>query len=100
MTVDFSPYIDSPELMVIKECTPDLETALSVLERGFVHFLAQEGFITDEVSERVLDPQSMLSGKQRAGLLVKGIKRRVKLDAKSTTFYWSISRKVVIYIDQ
>ena len=44
MTVDFSPYLDSPELMVIKECTPDLETALSVLERGFVHFLAQEGF--------------------------------------------------------
>ena len=65
------------------ERTPELETALSELERGFVHFLAQERFITDEVSERVLDPQSMLSGEQRAGLLVKGIKRRVKLDSKS-----------------
>ena len=65
------------------ERTPELETALSELERGSVHFLAQEGFITDEVSERVLDPQSMLSGEQRAGLLVKGIKRRVKLDSKS-----------------
>ena len=54
--------------LVIKECTPDLETALSVLERGFFHFLALEGFITDDVSELVLDPQSMLSGKQRAGL--------------------------------
>ena len=69
--------------MVIMERTPELETVLSGLERGFVHFLAQEGFITDEVSERVLDPQSMLSGEQRAGLLVKGIKRRVKLDSKS-----------------
>ena len=65
------------------ECTPDLETALSGLERGFIHFLAQKGFITDEVSERVLDPQSMLSGEQRAGLLVTGIKRRVKLDSTS-----------------
>ena len=65
------------------ECTPDLETALIGLERGFIHFLAQEGFISNEVSERVLDPQSMLSGEQRAGLLVKGIKRRVKLDSKS-----------------
>ena len=73
---------DSPELMVIKECTPDLETALSVLERGFVHFLAQEGFITDEVSERVLDPQSMLSGEQRAGLLVKGIEEESQTGLK------------------
>ena len=83
VTFDSSPCLDSPELRVIMECSPDLETALSVLERGFVHFLAQEGFITDEVSERVLDPQSMLSGEQSAGLLVKGIKRRVKLDSKS-----------------
>ena len=74
---------DSPELKTIKKCAPDLETTLSGLEREFIHFLAQEGFISDQVSGDVLDPRSILTDEQKAGLLVQGIKRRVQLDANS-----------------
>lgn len=74
---------DSPELKAIKKYTPELEIALSGLERDLVHFLAQKGFISDEVSERVLDSRSFATEEEKAGLLVKGIKRRVKLDANS-----------------
>lgn len=74
---------DSPELKTIEKCTPELETALSGLERSFVHFLAQEGFISNDVSGMVLEPRSVLTEEEKAGELVKAIKRRVKLDANS-----------------
>lgn len=62
----------SPELRTIKKCTPELKTTLSGLERDL---LVQEG----KVSGRV-NPQFMLTEKQRAGLLVE---KTVKQDPSS-----------------
>ena len=74
---------DSPELEAVRKCTSHLETALKVLDREFVHFLRDEGFITDNVHDDILTPRSMLTEAERAGELVKWIKNRVKQDPKS-----------------
>ena len=50
-----------------------------------VHFLSQTGLIRESVSEDVLNPRSMLSGRQKAGLLVDDIKDAVALD--KTLYY-------------
>ena len=74
---------DSPDLRTLKACTPQLETALKGLDSGLVHFLNQEGFISDHVVDDVLNPQSMLTEADKAGELVKWIKNRVKKDPPS-----------------
>lgn len=74
---------DYPELETVRKYTSHLETALKGLDRKLVHFLRDEGFITDEVHDDVLNPRSMLTEAQRAGELVKWIRNRVKLDPSS-----------------
>ena len=73
----------SPELITVKNCASKLETALKGCDSPLVHFLRKEGFISDDVHEKVLNPQSMLTTVQKAGELVKGIERRVELDPSS-----------------
>jgi hypothetical protein len=68
---------DSPELRTLKECTPQLETALKGLESGLVHFLNREGFIVDDVEEKILNPVTQLTDMNRAGELVMWIRHRV-----------------------
>ena len=48
-----------------------------------MHFLHNEGFITQEVHDDVLNPRSMLSSHQKAGQLVTGIRNKVELSAQS-----------------
>ena len=74
---------ESLELKTVEECTPKLEIALSGIDREFVHFLAQEGFISKQVCSEVLNPQSTLTKEEKAGKLVEGVKRRVSLDPQS-----------------
>ena len=73
------------ELKTLENNVVQLETALSGLERELVHFLNREEFITDSVCNKVLDPRSSLDEDEKAGELVKGIKKRVKQD--STSYY-------------
>ena len=73
----------SVELKTLQECTTQLETALGWLERDLVHFLNREGFISDSIHDSVLKSPSMLDEAEKAGELVKWIKRRVKQDYTS-----------------
>ena len=74
---------DSPELRTLKECTPQLETAMKRLDRGLVHFLNQKHFIKDDVADMVLNPRSMLTEADKAWELVRWTKNRVKEDPPS-----------------
>ena len=60
-----------------------LETALKGLDRNMVDFLYQNGFITDDVCDQVLNPVTSLSDVDKAYELVKAIKNRVKQDKES-----------------
>ena len=54
------------------------------LERDLVHFLTTEGFIVEAVrDDKVLNPCSSLDDAEKAGELVKWIKKRVKQDPQS-----------------
>ena len=48
-----------------------------------MHFLRDEGFVTDNVHDDILTPRSTLTEAERAGELVKWIKNRVKQDPRS-----------------
>jgi hypothetical protein len=74
---------DSPELRTLKECTPQLETALRGLERGLVQFMDRKGFFIDGAAEKVLNPEILLTAEQKAGELVSWIKHRVEQDPPS-----------------
>ena len=73
----------SAEFMTVELCTIQLETALLGLERDLVHFLCQNGFISDEVRDYVLNPVSVLSEAHKAGEVVRWIKNRIKQDPAS-----------------
>jgi hypothetical protein len=68
----------SPELRTLKECTPQLETALRGLERGLVQYLDGQGFFLDGVAERILNSVTLLPLSERVGELVTCIKHRVE----------------------
>ena len=71
---------DSVEFKTVRRCTVALETALKGLDRNMVDFLYQNGFITDDVCDQVLNRVTLLSAADKAHELVKGIKNRVKQD--------------------
>ena len=69
--------------MTVELCTIQLETALLGLERDLVHFLCQNGFISDEVRDYVLNPVSVFGEAHKAGEVVRWIKNRIKQDPAS-----------------
>ncbi len=69
---------DSCELRTVRSCTPKLETALQVLDRKLVHFMCDQGFITDEIRDSILTPATFWSDAARASEIVKWIRNRVK----------------------
>ena len=73
----------SREYKTVVSCSKPLETSLRAIDRGIVHFLHQEGFITQEVHDDVLNPRSILTSHQKAGVLVTAIRDKVELSAKS-----------------
>ena len=48
-----------------------------------VHFLECSGFLTEDVPDEILNPYSMLREDQKADILVKWIKRRVRRHKES-----------------
>ena len=70
------------EYRTIIHCTEELETAL-LSDRAILHFLEGEGFIEPNVYDDVTNPKSLLSASEKAGLLVTGIKDKVKLNPKN-----------------
>lgn len=74
---------DSIELKTIKKCASQLETALVGLDSKLVHFLQEEGYITDDVHDRILNPASLLGRSDKASELVKWIRNRIQLHSES-----------------
>ena len=74
---------ESCEYRTLVSTTVVLETALRVVDEDLILFLYQEGFITYEVSEDILNPKSMLTSRQKARELVTGIRNKVELSAQS-----------------
>lgn len=69
------------ELKTIEKCSSDLEIALKVPDRTLVHSLCNEGFYSDEICDKILDPCS--NETERSGELVKWIKNRIKQEPES-----------------
>ena len=72
---------DSPELLTVRNCTPELEVALKALDRDLIHYLHIEGFFTDNAKE--LNPVPFLTDAEIAQQLVPRITNRVSLDPQS-----------------
>ncbi len=70
------------EYITIVKCTDKLENALQY-DRDIAHFLFENGFICKDVYEDVLNPKSMLSVGDKAGLLVSGIRKKVELNPQN-----------------
>ena len=87
----FSRQPTPAEFMTLEHCTVPLETALSDLERELVHFLCLNDFISDNVRDKVLNPVSVLSEKEKAGEVVRWIKKKVVQDPGS---YYVLMRKL------
>ena len=73
----------SREYRTVVNCAKPLGIALRSLDQDIVHFLQQEGFITEEVHDEVLKPRSVWTDHQKAGELVTGIRNRVELSAQN-----------------
>jgi hypothetical protein len=54
-----------------------------LLDKDLIHFQRDNGFITDEVHDEILNPQSMWTEAQKAREMAKWITKRVKLDPES-----------------
>ncbi len=90
--------MSSLEYCTILKCVSQLETALRS-DRDITHYLVREGFISERVYDDVLDPRSMLSAADKAGLLVTGIRQKVKANSqyysKLMTYFYGNSDKYV-----
>lgn len=75
--------VGSLEYRTVLSAISSLEIALKSVNRDTVHFLLEEGFITHEVHDDVLDPRSILNNDQKAGKLVTGIRNQVELHPQS-----------------
>lgn len=72
---------ESREFLTVLNCSKSLETALQS-DRDVVHFLHREGFILGDMCDDLLNPRSLLTAAEKAGLLVTSIRNRVKLGAQ------------------
>ncbi len=70
------------EYKTVLQCTEELEIALES-DRAILNFLDREGFIRPSIYEDVSNPKSLLSASEEAGLLVTGIKHKVRLNPKN-----------------
>ena len=70
------------EYTTLVNCTDELETALHS-DKAILNFLNREGFIKPNIYNDVNNPKSLLSDDDKAGLLVTGIKNKVKLNPKN-----------------
>lgn len=74
---------ESCEYRTVATCIKQLEVAFRSIDRDLVHFLHQEGFITQAVHDEVLNPTSMWTIYHKTGQLVTGIRNKVELRVES-----------------
>jgi len=66
------------ESRVLLRCTSQLENALES-DSDLAHYLNSEGYLKDDDYETVVNPTSALSRREKASLLVGGVKNKVAL---------------------
>ncbi len=70
------------EFITLVNCTDKLIIALCS-DDSILHYLDREGFIKPNIYKDVSNQKSLLSADEKAGLLVAGIKDKVKLNPKN-----------------
>ena len=70
---------ESKEYSTIIKCRRKLEIALEN-DRDIALFLLQQGFITQERYDEVINPKSLLTDTDKASMLVTAIRNRVELN--------------------
>ena len=73
---------ESKEYCTIIKCTRKLEIALKS-DRNIAQFLLQQGFITQERYNEVINPKSNLTDADKASMLVTAIRDRVELNTRN-----------------
>lgn len=62
---------DSAELNTIVSCTAELEAALRGVDNDLVHFLHDEGFISEDIHDHILYPGSILDEGEDLVMLIR-----------------------------
>ncbi len=70
---------ESKEYATLDSCSDRLEIAFT-RDRDILHFLEQEGY---NIPDDVINPKSMLSDQEKAGLVVTAIKNKVSLNSRN-----------------
>ena len=73
---------ESKEYSTIVKCRRKLEIALES-DRDIAQFLLQQGFITQERYDEVINPKSNLTDADKASMLVTAIRNRVELNPRN-----------------
>ena len=73
---------ESKEYSTIVKCSRKLEIALKS-DRNIALFLLQQGFITQERYDEVINPKSNLTDAEKASMLVTAIRDRVELNPRN-----------------
>ena len=73
---------ESKEYSTIVKCRRKLEIALES-DRDIAQFLLQQGFITQERCDEVINPKSNLTDADKASMLVTAIRNRVELNPRN-----------------
>ena len=72
---------DNLESTVLLVCTSQLEKAFES-DRDLAHHLNKEGYVKDDEYNEVTDPKSIISKREKASILVSGIKKTVALNSQ------------------
>ena len=73
---------ESKEYSTIVKCRRKLEIALES-DRDIAQFLFQQGFITQERYDEIINPKSILTDADKASMLVTAIRNRVELNPRN-----------------
>ena len=73
---------ESKEYSTIVKCRRKLEIALES-DRDIAQFLLQQGFITQERYDEVINPKSSLTDADKVSMLVTAIRNRVELNPRN-----------------
>ena len=79
----------SREYKTLNNCIEQLDFGLKSDITGITHFLYREGFIAEDLYEKILDPTSAFSEADKATKLVFKIRDSVKLD--SSKYYMLVN---------
>ena len=71
---------DEVESRVLRRCSSQLENAFES-DSDLTHYLNSEGYLKDNDYEEIVNPNSTLSKRDKASILVKGVKNKVSLNA-------------------